>query len=105
MVATDPFDADFDVCVAAPGYESKCVKSRFDENSNRHRLDIVLTAGSGPTETPTTTITPTQEMPTEVPTLTAIGTALNPNADIDRSGRIDHAYLIEVMNNWFRNVE
>lgn len=74
--------------------------ARFDESSGRQRLDFFLTAGADPAENLTLT-----QSPTPIPTESALPTALNPDADIDGSGRIDQTDLLGVLNNWYRIIE
>jgi len=100
------WDADFSVTVTAPGFQMQSLPAEFDQDDDRDDRDFILVAGAGPTNTPTET--PTMEAPTATPTETAVvgpPTALNPNADIDGSGRIDHADLLEVLKNWYHIVE
>ena len=100
-VLPDEFDADFEITASAPGFESQTTTASFDEEDDRDDRDFTLVGGVvQPTATPT-------ESPTATPTVgpSEIPTALNPAADVDGSGRIDHEDLLEVLNNWFRMVE
>lgn len=104
-VLPDEFDVDVDVLVSAPGFEDQLIPASFDEEDDRDDRDFALVAVTVPTETftpiPTETFTPT---PTQTQAV-VLPTALNPNADVDGDGRIDHNDMLEVLNNWYRVVE
>lgn len=97
-VLPDEFDVDVQLTIEAPGFETQIVNASFDEESDRKDRDVSLVGGVVPTPTST------QAVPTATPTVGASPTALNPAADIDGSGLIDHKDLLEVLRNWYHIV-
>jgi hypothetical protein len=98
-VLGNEFDADFDICVSAEGFQEQCLIATFDEDDDRETRDFNLDPVAGPTETPTVV------GPTETPTPMPRPTALDPNADVNNDGVIDSKDLLKVLENWYRIVQ
>ena len=96
-ILPDEFDVDIDVCVTAPGFEGQCTVAGFDEEDDRDDRDFALVAVVGPTETPTPS-------PTATLTEVTLPTAINPNADVNDDGVINHKDLLILLENWLRVV-
>lgn len=90
------FTADFEIRVAAPGFQVAVVQASFDEGDDRDDRNVTLQPNLDPTPTPTMILEAT---PSPIPT------ALNANADVDGNGVIDHEDLLVVIANWYHVVQ
>ena len=99
-VLPDEFSVNTEIRVTAEGFEEGTGMAGFNEEDDRADRNIMLVAATVPTATPTPS-----PMETPTPTMMSAPTALNPAADVDGSGRIDHEDLLEILENWYRVVQ